>query len=150
MEVIFTEEFKFVIPGEPFGKQRPRASRRGNFIHMYTPEETVAYEEFVRECFNKEHKDKSLVGELKIHVVAYFTIAQSLSKIKKQHMLAGLIRPVKKPDWDNLGKIVSDALNEVAYHDDSAIVDAHVEKFYSDEPRVEVSIIGEIGEISEE
>jgi Holliday junction resolvase RusA-like endonuclease len=117
---------------------------------MYTPEETVVYEEFVRECFNEKYKGKSLTGELKLHVVAYFTIGQSLPKKKQQHMLMNLIRPVKKPDWDNLGKIVSDALNKVAYHDDSAIVDAHVEKFYSDEPRVEVTLIGEIGEISEE
>ncbi len=55
-------------------------------------------------------------------------------------MLQGIIRPTKRPDWDNIGKIVSDALNELAYHDDSYIVDARVRKWYSDTPRVEVEI----------
>ena len=50
------------------------------------------------------------------------------------------IRPTKKPDWDNIGKIVCDSLNLVAYHDDSAVVDAQVRKFYSETPRVDVMI----------
>lgn len=45
-----------------------------------------------------------------------------------------------KPDWDNIGKIVCDSLNLVAYHDDSAVVDAQVRKFYSETPRVDVMI----------
>lgn len=38
------------------------------------------------------------------------------------------------------GKIVCDSLNLVAYHDDSAVVDAQVRKFYSETPRVDVMI----------
>lgn len=34
----------------------------------------------------------------------------------------------KKPDWDNLGKTVTDALNEVAYADDAQVIAAHVYK----------------------
>lgn len=55
-------------------------------------------------------------------------------------MLLGLIRPTKKPDIDNITKAVLDALNKVAYKDDAAIVQFSVEKFYSDNPRVEVTI----------
>jgi Holliday junction resolvase RusA-like endonuclease len=115
----------------------------GGFVHVYTPKETTDYEKLVRFYFNEKYLNMSLTGEIKIHVKAYFTIPKSLPKTKKQHMLMGLIRPVKKPDWDNIGKIVTDALNDVAYHDDSQVVDAHVEKFYSDKPRVEVTLIGE-------
>lgn len=35
-----------------------------------------------------------------------------------------------KPDWDNIGKSPSDALNEILYKDDSQIVDAHITKIY--------------------
>jgi len=35
----------------------------------------------------------------------------------------------------------SDALNGLAYHDDSQIVSATVEKWYSTEPRVEVILM---------
>lgn len=59
-----------------------------------------------------------------------------------------MIRPTKKPDWDNIGKIVTDALNGVAYHDDAQIVDAQVRKFYSKDPRVEI-IIQDIPERTE-
>ena len=65
---------------------------------------------------------------------------KSTSKKKRQQMLAGLIRPTKKPDLDNVIKSILDALNKVAYHDDTQIVSLSVEKFYSDSPRVEVAI----------
>ena len=39
-----------------------------------------------------------------------------------------------------MGKIVSDALNGIAYRDDSQIVDARVVKRYSDNPMVKVSV----------
>ena len=55
-------------------------------------------------------------------------------------MLEHKIRPTKKPDWDNIGKIICDSLNKVAYRDDSVVVDAQVRKFYSENPRVDVSI----------
>lgn len=51
-----------------------------------------------------------------------------------------VIRPTKKPDMDNIIKIIADALNGIAYYDDSQIVDTAVRKFYSDEPRVVVKI----------
>ena len=51
-----------------------------------------------------------------------------------------IIRPMKKPDFDNIGKIVCDALNDIAYHDDAQIVDAQVRKFFSDDPKVVVTI----------
>ena len=55
-------------------------------------------------------------------------------------MLDGLIRPTKKPDWDNIGKVVCDALNGIAYRDDAQIVDSMVRKFYGEVPRVVVII----------
>ncbi len=55
-------------------------------------------------------------------------------------MLDGHIRPTKTPDADNIAKSVLDALNKVAYKDDSCVVDLIVEKWYSENPRVEVYI----------
>ena len=57
-------------------------------------------------------------------------------------MMCHAIRPMKKPDNDNVVKIIQDALNLVAYHDDVQIVDCQLRKFYSDRPRVEVTIQG--------
>ena len=68
------KQIRFTIPGQPFGKQRPKFSRAGAYVKTYTPKETTSYE------------------------------------------------------------------NLVAYHDDSAVVDAQVRKFYSETPRIDVMI----------
>ena len=58
-------------------------------------------------------------------------------------MADGKIRPTKKPDADNIMKAVADALNGIAYKDDSQIVNVTIAKWYSDTPRVEVAIFRE-------
>ena len=47
---------------------------------------------------------------------------------------------IKKPDFDNIAKIICDALNEIAFKDDSQVYDCRVEKFYSEKPRTVVTI----------
>jgi Holliday junction resolvase RusA-like endonuclease len=129
---------KLTIPGEPCAKQRPRTTKQG---HTYTPQKTVNYETLVRELYILQNFRQQLEGELVMTVRAYFTIPKSASKKKAADMVSGRIRPAKRPDWDNVGKIISDALNGLAYHDDSQIVSATVEKWYSLEPRVEVILM---------
>ena len=74
------------------------------------------------------------------------SIPKSVSKKKRGLMLEGMLRPTKKPDMDNVVKIIADSLNQIAYRDDTQIVDCQCRKFYSDDPRVEVRII-QIGEV---
>lgn len=50
------------------------------------------------------------------------------------------IRPIKRPDLDNVLKAVSDALNKIAYKDDSQIVGAVLRKYYGDDARTEVRV----------
>ena len=127
---------KLTIPGEPVAKARPRVTKFG----AYTPEKTKNYETLVKELFIIEHGQVLLEGELHINIKAYFKIPNSTSKKKKALMLDKSIRPTKKPDVDNIMKCVTDALNEIAYQDDKQIVSAGIEKYYSDEPRVEIEI----------
>lgn len=49
---------------------------------------------------------------------------------------------------DNVVKLVADALNQVAYRDDTQIVDCQCRKFYSEQPRT-VIIIKQIGKENE-
>lgn len=53
-------------------------------------------------------------------------------------MLNGELLPAKKPDIDNIVKAVLDALNEVAYRDDTQVVELQVRKQYSERPRLEI------------
>lgn len=141
-EVESVKQIKFSVPGRPFGKQRPKFSRAGQYVKTYTPDETVCYENLVKLMYQQAAKGKMFNGGdmLDVRIVAYYEIPKSTSKKKRKDMLEHKIRPTKKPDWDNIGKIICDSLNLVAYHDDSAVVDAQVRKFYSEDPRVDVSI----------
>ena len=121
-------------------KQRPRVLKSGI---SYTPAKTKNYETLVKEIYITQ-VNKWIEGQIKLEVNAYFSIPKSASKRKREAMLSGEIRPVKRPDWDNIGKIISDALNGIAYHDDSQVVEAVTRKWYSDRPRVEVEL-GEVG-----
>jgi len=61
-------------------------------------------------------------------------------------MLMGFARPKKKPDCDNIAKIICDALNGIVYHDDSQVVDLEIRKYYSDEPKVKIRMEWDDGE----
>lgn len=128
----------FTVLGEPVGKARQRVTRFGT----YTPEATTMYEnliktEYRRQCRDHRFDDKQ---PLRMEIRAEYLIPATASKVKRAAMLRGEIRPMKKPDWDNVGKVVSDALNKLAYRDDTQIVDCTVRKFYSDRPKITVSL----------
>lgn len=125
----------FIVPGKPMGKQRPRVTKWGT----HTPVETVNYETLVKMMYT-EKTNKMLQGPLLMVIDAYFQIPKSTSKRKTELMIADKIKPTKKPDLDNIVKIICDALNTIAYKDDSQIVEITVRKFYGEEPRVHVGI----------
>ena len=127
---------KLTIPGEPCAKQRPRLGKG----YTYTPQKTVNYETLVRELYITQNFRKQLEGALKMTVRAYFAIPKSDSNKKAHQKSIGIIRPTKRPDVSNVIKIIEDALNGLAYRDDSQIVRVVGEKYYSDSPRVEVEI----------
>ena len=69
-----------------------------------------------------------------------YAIPKSMTKKNRQLIEEGKLHPTKKPDLDNVAKIVLDSLNGIAYSDDSQIVKLNVEKHYSENPRVEVTL----------
>ena len=129
---------KITIPGEPQGKARPRLGK----THTYTPSKTKNYERLVAFLCRSQNANAIFTPDtaLEMDIAAYIAVPKSDAKARKDDKLSGIIRPTKKPDWDNIGKIISDALNGIAYHDDTQIVDARVRKYYSASPRVEVKI----------
>lgn len=142
-------KIKVVVHGDPMGKQRPKATTIGGHARVYTPKNTVQYESKVISAY-KEQCGGNLAfpnpnQEISACIIAYF-------KIQKQHYgkkglnksgtekLSGEIKPTMKPDCDNIAKIVLDALNGLAFHDDSQITDLQVCKRYSIQPRVLVGL----------
>lgn len=131
-------EVKFTIPGDPFGKQRPRFVRSG---HTYTPKPTRDYEALVKQCYLEQVGTRKFDGPVGIIIRALCKIPKSTSKKVRSKIAAGFVKPTKKPDADNIAKIIMDGLNGLAYDDDNAVTELHVKKEYADNPRVEVQLI---------
>lgn len=132
---------KFIVPGKPQGKARPRFKRCGNYVSTYNPKSTANYEKLVKSSAIEQCKDKlnkEYTGIVKMHIKAYFKPNKSISK-KQYNILIGT-EHLKKPDSDNIAKIICDSLNGLAYKDDSQIAVLNVEKYYDEEERVEVIV----------
>lgn len=132
----------FTVPGKPQGKARARTTKTG---HTYTPEKTVMYEKVVKQCFMESQPRQTWFdGEpLAVNIYARFSIPKSKTKREKLRMMQGYVMPTVKPDADNIAKIICDALNGVAYYDDTQICRLQVIKEYVREeipPHVTVSI----------
>lgn len=136
-----TQSLTLVIPGTPVGKGRPRFSTSGRFPRAYTPEKTAAYEELVRTVWAKSGRKTAPSGAA-IHAVimAGFPIPKSKSKKARAAMAAGQVPYLSKPDCDNVAKAALDALNGLAYHDDSQIVSLSVTKCYVAEPHCTIHL----------
>ncbi len=141
------------ILGEPMGKQRPKATSINGFIRTYTPKETVHYESLVVSAYKSKYAQPmfEVHEEIWATVIAYFKIPKSCYRFHKKTnttdltkegelMKSGKLNPMKTPDTDNIAKICLDALNSIAYPDDSAITCLLVMKRYSEEPRVEITL----------
>lgn len=144
-------EVYFIVDGRVQPKQRPRVVRRRVKVGKdyvtktmtYTPDATHKYEEKVRSAYIDavEGQDVKLEGALSMTVNIYCQIPKSTPKKTKTRMICGEIRPATHTgDIDNLFKAISDALNGLAYEDDSQIVEGVVRKFYSETARAEVTI----------
>lgn len=129
---------KFAVYGEPQGKARPRFNTRTKTA--YTTSKTAEYEREVAMSYRTAGGNKKLDGAVAIDVTAYFAIPKSTPKKKLFQFLQNIFRPIKKPDIDNILKIIMDGLNGIAYDDDKQVVSVKIHKFYSTEPRVEVEI----------
>lgn len=122
-------EYSFEIPGEMRGKQRPRVTRRG---HAYTPQETLNTEAWVKACAIDQGVIRPLDGPLRLLLTIKRGVPLSWSKKRRQSALSNMERPTSKPDLDNCIKLVCDALNGIAWHDDAQIVAMEVAKIYGE------------------
>ena len=129
---LIKKEVNFSVPGKPFGKQRPKFVRQGQFARAYTPKKTVSYENHVKNSYIETSNREYLEGPISADLIGVFPIPKSTTKKKRKEMLEGTILPAVKPYCDNIGKSVLDALNGLAYSDDSHICKLFVDKIYGE------------------
>lgn len=121
---------KFTVYGKPQGKARPKFTRQGR---VYTPKQTADYEQQIRQAYISA--GGQLISDTAPILIC---ITAEFKKAKSSKMQA----PTLKPDTDNIAKIVCDALNGIAYHDDKQITSLTVDKVWADDgiERVEIDV----------
>jgi Holliday junction resolvase RusA-like endonuclease len=127
----------FEVMGMPQGKARARTGKG----FSYTPEKTVLYENLVKHSFLAAKEKQTYFDKepLAMTIFAYFPIPKSMTKKDREKVRRNELFPTKKPDADNVAKVICDALNGVAYHDDTQIISLEVKKAYTEaEPYVSV------------
>lgn len=136
-------KYKFEIKEKAIGKERPRVNTRTG--RVYTPTKTSSFEEKVKWAFKGKYNVATELSTkpFKAKITAIFEPPQSISKKKKEELLFK-VNYTKKPDADNIAKIILDSLNGLAYKDDSQVSALLVLKDYGTENK----IIVELEEIS--
>lgn len=133
-----------VVTGKIKGKARPRFSTKTG--RAFTPGDTISYENWVKCCY-KEQCGIFIDGPVKARIEVYYKIPKSYTKKRVQAIREGLEMPLKKPDSDNIAKIVLDSLNKIAFDDDAQVVELVVVKKWTEgQERIEF----ELEEVSNE
>lgn len=117
------------LAGAPMGKERVRMTPTGPRLHAGA--DGGALEPAGPGGPAGDGRAGVLDGPLEVSVEAHMPVAESEPKKWRAAALAGEIRPVKKPDWDNFGKIL-DALGSSWSGSMTARSSRPGRKFYSD------------------
>lgn len=137
---------EIILAGVPVGKGRPRFVKSTG--RAFTPEKTVRFEDRLSIVAQEAMGGRApLTGPLDVEIEIRMPIPLSKPKRWREAALAGLIRPTKKPDWDNFGKM-TDAMNMIVWVDDAQIVDGRVKKIYHEAPAF-VARVRELGSVFE-
>ena len=97
----------------------------------------VEHLHLTKQCYI-EQSNKLLQGPIRARIEIYYSVPKSYSKRKIEAIKDGTDYPMKKPDCDNVVKIVLDSLNKIAYDDDKQVVELTVLKRWTfDNERIE-------------
>lgn len=153
MNSLYYRDITIMLFEEPEGTPRPRfrlinrqnfvneAINNGQFVHVYS---LNAKEDSL---YMQRLLDQDLVQVQELiwtPCIVEYNIYQKTPTVFNtvDTFLAeiGLIRPITKPDWDNIGKKYSDMFNHNVWLDDTLVISGTLNKYYSILPRVEIKL----------
>jgi Holliday junction resolvase RusA-like endonuclease len=121
---------RIVIEGKPIPKKNTLfGNKRG-----YNSQKKLM--DGIRMVIKSQYKGELLTGAVKLDVIYYMPIPKDTSKKKRK----ALKWHIKRPDEDNMTKLIKDCMSGIVYKDDSQVADARYRKIYSDNPRTEIII----------
>lgn len=132
-------EIKITVPGDPVPQGRPKFTTKP-FVRAYDPPKSAAYKKLVARHAKKQQPLELLEGELEVEIIIFKQTLKSFSKRNKALAESGMLRPTTKPDADNYAKGPLDAMKGIIWKDDGQVVDLIARKYYSSEPRIEITV----------
>jgi Holliday junction resolvase RusA-like endonuclease len=124
--------------GAPIPWKRPGLNKRTGGVYDQQAKEKEQYRWQLRSQF----KDDPLSVPMMVKILFRMPIVKSTKgKAKRLQMISGMLVPTKKPDADNLAKLVLDSMTGIIYQDDSQVVDLFCSKRFSEKPGVSIRII---------
>lgn len=122
------------------GKARTFSRNNKLFTQIYVPN-AKANKNYMTEFVHTAFESMKLIcTEMEMDIVFYLPTPVSLSHSQILHCEEGLIRPMIKPDVDNVSKAYMDMCTSNLFLDDALVTDIHISKRYSIKPRVEITI----------
>ncbi len=121
----------FRVQGNPRPQLRPRATARGKIAKVYKNPRTRKDQEAFLAAAMAYAPDEPMTAPL---------VVDLRFAMKRPKAAKGLQLHAKKPDLDNLIKLVLDALNGVFWEDDKQIIEVCASKHYDDDPGTLVRI----------
>ena len=128
--------FHFTIFMLPKATPRPRYTSKG---HMFYVKETSNNKKSFYEAM-KNSDFPIITTPMEFCCTSYLPIPKSMNKVDKILAELGFIRPISKPDFDNLAKTYADMIQGIVMIDDALIVEGTSRKYYSCKPRIEIII----------
>lgn len=139
-----TQRVTITIPGEPrgWGRPTPVARLRGDgtpFVMMVTQDETRAAKKQLLRAFKAKYPSHApWTGPVMLRFTAVFETPKTFNKALQEAAARGVLYCVRKPDTDNIAKLIKDALNGTVYADDQQVMGGGIKR-YGSPARVEIS-----------
>ena len=150
----FSGDINVVLFEVPEGSPRPRfrivnrqnlanmAIANPSFVHVYsiTGAEDNKFMRRLVDAGELQQLDSLICTPCNVDICAYMRTPTSFNKTDTILAEMGLIRPIYKPDFDNIAKKYSDMFNKNVWLDDTLVIDGSIHKYYSVLPRIEIRI----------
>lgn len=131
---------EFIIPGEPVPSRR-RVTVAGGHVRSYQTRPSAAGMKSVREFAWAAMDGKPPIeGPVSVAILAFRAKGRPASKIGRERAERREIRPTTRPDLDNYAKLIMDGLTGVCFVDDAQVVTLALAKYFSERPRLEVTV----------
>lgn len=139
------KSIKIVVPGNAVGQARPRFNAKQG--RTYEPKGSTEEKAYIRmlaaqEVEKRRWKPCPPEMPVEVQITSYRDIPSSKPAWYRDAARFGFVAPLKKPDADNVQKLVYDALNGIIYTDDKQIFSVKYVAKYSEQPRLEVVFTG--------